>query len=157
RLLEHLGVQEVQLVAHDWGAAVALAFVEREPDRVQKLVLCNPPPAAHQDWPRILNWWRARGLGELLMGAIPKGLFARELRRGTVRADAWPDARVNAVWDQFDQGTQRAILRLVRSAQDDLIGGGGLHPENALTDNAVVLWGEADPWYPPATAGEYAA
>ena len=46
------------------------------------------------------------------MGAITKGLLARMLRRGSVRPDAWPDARVDAVWEQFDQGTQRAILRL---------------------------------------------
>jgi pimeloyl-ACP methyl ester carboxylesterase len=149
RLLEHLGVQEMHVVGHDWGAMVGLTLAERNPGRVRRLVLCNPPPNSHDDWPRILNWWRARGLGELVMGAIPKRLLARELRRGSVRADAWPDARINAVWDQFDQGTQRAILRLVRSAADDV----APHPHN----DAVVLWGEADPWYPPAVADAYAA
>jgi pimeloyl-ACP methyl ester carboxylesterase len=157
RLLNHLGVQEVQLVGHDWGAAVALTFAERNPGRVRRLVLCNPPPPAHDDWPRILNWWRARGLGELVMGAIPKRLLARELRRGSTRADAWPDARITAVWDQFDQGTQRAILRLVRSAGDDVIGGGGPRFPSAAEGGATVLWGEEDPWYPPATADAYAA
>jgi pimeloyl-ACP methyl ester carboxylesterase len=152
RLLEHLGVGDVQVVGHDWGALVGLTFADRNPGRVRRLVLCNPPPAAHNDWPRILSWWRARGLGEMVMGAIPKGLFARALRRGSVRADAWPDARVTAVWDQFDQGTQRAILRLIRSAGGDLTGSGGPRPSSA-----VILWGEADPWYPPAVADEYAA
>jgi pimeloyl-ACP methyl ester carboxylesterase len=164
RLLEHLGVHEVQVVGHDWGAAVGLALAERNPGRVRRLVLCNPPPASHDDWPRILNWWRARGVGELVMGAIPKRLLARELRRGSVRADAWPDARITAVWDQFDQGTQRAILRLLRSAGDDVIGGGGSRP--LLLDDGgggcraittTVLWGEEDPWYPPAVADAYAA
>lgn len=149
RLLEHLGVAEMQVVGHDWGAVVALTLAERNPGRVRRLVLCNPPPPAREDWPRILKWWRARGLGELVMGAIPKRLLARELRRGSVRADAWPDARTNAVWDQFDQGTQRAILRLVRSAGDDL------RPHSQ--ENAVILWGEADPWYPPAVADAYGA
>ena len=180
RLLGHLGVQEVQLVGHDWGAAIGLAFAERNPGRVRRLVLCNPPPTAHDDWPRILKWWRARGLGELLMGAIPKGLLARELRRGCVREDAWPDARVTQVWDHFDQGTQRAILRLVRSAGDDVIGGSGPRPPIATEAEGVgtvrdaegvgteggrteakggstVLWGEEDPWYPAAVADAYAA
>jgi pimeloyl-ACP methyl ester carboxylesterase len=155
RFLNHLDVQEVQVVGHDWGAAVGLALADRNPGRVSRLVLCNPPPPAHDDWPRILNWWRARGLGELVMGAIPKRLLARELRRGSVRADAWSDARVTEVWDQFDQGTQRAILRLIRSAGDAVIGSGGPRPQNP--QNSVVLWGEEDPWYPPAVADAYAA
>jgi len=151
RLLGHLGVGEVQVVGHDWGAVVALTFAERNPGRVRRLVLCNPPPA-YDDWPRVLRVCRARGVGEMAMGAISKRLFARLLRRGSVRADAWPDARVTAVWDQFDQGTQRAILRLVRSAGDDLIGSGGPHAASAL-----ILWGEADPWYPVSVADQYAA
>lgn len=165
RFLEHLGVHEVQVVGHDWGAAVALTFADRNPGRVRRLVLCNPPPASRDDWPRILNWWRARGWGELVMGSIPKWLLARELRRGSVRADAWPAARVAAVWDQFDQGTQRAILRLVRSAGDDVIGSSGSRPLDVGAGSAVggggtvetlILWGEQDPWYPPAVADEYA-
>lgn len=151
RLLAHLGVHELDLVGHDWGAAVGIAFAERNPGRVRRLVLCNPPPPAHDDWPRILNWWRTPALGELVMGAIPKRLLARELRRGSVKADTWPDARIDAVWDQFDQGTQRAILRLVRSAGDDPA------PAPQPQHGAVVLWGEKDPWYPPAVADAYAS
>jgi pimeloyl-ACP methyl ester carboxylesterase len=155
RLLDHLGIDKVQVVGHDWGALVGLKLAERSPGRVRRLVLLNPPPA-REHWPRILKWWQVRGLGELIMGAIPRRLFARELRRGAVRTDAWPGARVEAVWDQFDQGTQRAILRLVRSEGDDLIGSGGSHP-HVSAEGEVVLWGEEDPWYPPETADTYAA
>ena len=59
------------------------------------------------------------------MGATTRGMLARTLRRGSVRADAWPDSRVATVWDQFDQGTQRAILRLVRSAGEINLGSSG--------------------------------
>jgi pimeloyl-ACP methyl ester carboxylesterase len=153
RLLAHLGVQQVQVVGHDWGAAVAIALADRNPGRVRRLVLCNAPPTERpEDWPRILRVCRTPALGELAMGAISKRLLARMLRRGSVRADAWPEARISAVWDQFDQGTQRAILRLVRSAGDDLIGSGG--PRAPIV---TILWGEEDPWYPPAVADAYAA
>ena len=47
------------------------------------------------------------------MGSTDAWLLARTLRQGSVRDDAWPEARIETVWDQFDQGTQRAILRLV--------------------------------------------
>jgi pimeloyl-ACP methyl ester carboxylesterase len=211
RLLAHLGVEEVQIVGHDWGAAVGLAFSRRNPDRVPRLVLCNAPPLGDPAaWPRILRLWRARGAGELIMGATTKRFLARTLRRATVRPDAWTDARVAAVWEQFDQGTQRAILRLVRSGVDDVVGGCGSRPpvgsdprspegpdarppadpdarppadpngrspegphqrspegadarppagpgDEMSEGERVVLWGEQDPWYPPALADAYAA
>ncbi len=158
RLLAHLGVEEVKLVGHDWGATVGLTFAERNPGRVRRMVLCNPPPlGGSAEWPRVLRLWRTRGVGELLMGAMNRALLARTLRRGSVRSDAWPDARVRAVWNQFDQGTQRAILRLVRSGPDDVIGGCGPRPAGGAGAEVTVLWGEQDPWYPPAVADAYAA
>jgi pimeloyl-ACP methyl ester carboxylesterase len=155
RFAGHVGVDELKIVGHDWGAVVALAFADRHPGRVRRLVLLNPPPppGGSTEWPRIIRLWRSRGVGELVMGATTKGLLARTLRRGSVRPDAWPDARVAEVWSQFDQGTQRAILRLVRSAVDDVIGGGGSLPGDG---QAAIVWGEQDPWYPPAVAGAYA-
>jgi pimeloyl-ACP methyl ester carboxylesterase len=157
RFLEHLGISETHLVAHDWGAAVGLTLVERNPGRVKRLVLCNPPPPTESDWPWILRVWRSRGLGEAAMGTIPKWMLARALRHGTVQAEAWSDARVTAVWDQLDQGTQRAILRLVRSAPENMFGSGGARPPEEARPTTTVLWGEADPWYPPAVPDAYAA
>ncbi len=163
RLLEHLGVHEVQLVGHDWGAAVGLALSARNPGRVRRMVLCNPPPLLDGSaWPRIVRIWRTPGLGELVMGSIPKWMLARALRRASPREDAWPDARVDTVWDQFDQGTQRAILRLVRSAGETTFGSSGPRAPHESADPGeavptVLIWGEADPWYPPAVAESYAA
>jgi pimeloyl-ACP methyl ester carboxylesterase len=106
--------------------------------------------------------WRQRGIGELLMGATSRRLLARTLRRGSISPDAWPDQRLATVWSQFDQGTQRAILRLVRSGWDDMFGRGGPRPRSAEgkapeVPPTVLIWGEADPWYPPALGEAYAA
>jgi pimeloyl-ACP methyl ester carboxylesterase len=167
RFLDHLGIPEVNAIGHDWGAAVALTFAARHPDRVPRTTLINAPPLLDPpaEWPRLLRLWRARGIGELVMGATTKGLLARTLRRGCVSPDAWSDTRVAAVWKQFDQGTQRAILRLVRSAEDAVIGGGGPRPSArpagppagpSATPTTTILWGTEDPWYPPALADAYA-
>jgi pimeloyl-ACP methyl ester carboxylesterase len=160
RLLDHLGVEEVQLVGHDWGAAVALVLAQRNPGRVRRLVLSNPPTLDDlSQWPRILRLLRAPGVGELIMGATTKGVFARTMRHGSVLPEAWPEQRLSALWDQFDQGTQRAILRLVRSAADRKPSGAG-HNGNGggyAALRPVIIWGEEDPWYPPALADAFAA
>ena len=162
RLLDHLGVEEVQLVGHDWGAAIGLAFAQRNPGRVRRVVLSNPPPLHEaSSWPRILRLWRAPGVGELTMGATTKWLLKRTLRHGSVTPGAWSDERLSAVWDQFDQGTQRTILRLVRSAAGTPQGRSGAgHTGNGSGIGLlrpVIIWGEEDPWYPPALADAYAA
>ena len=162
RLLAELHVDAVKLVAHDWGVAVGLTLAARHPERIERLVLLNAPPLFDGfAWPRLVKWWRSPLIGEGLMGATTRGMLARTLRHGSVREEAWPDARVEAVWDQFDQGTQRAILRLVRSAREDSLGSGGAGaPRGAKAPGAppaLVIWGDRDPWYPPALADAYAA
>jgi pimeloyl-ACP methyl ester carboxylesterase len=88
------------------------------------------------------------------MGFITRWLLGRHLRRGCVTPGAWPAARIASVWEQFDQGTQRAILRLYRSADpDDLVAAGAnLHLIDAP---ALVIWGEQDPWFGSTYAGAY--
>lgn len=39
--LDHLGVQDVTLVAHDWGGPIGLTVVNRRPERFERLVLAN--------------------------------------------------------------------------------------------------------------------
>ena len=92
------------------------------------MALNAPPLLDGFAWPRLTRWWRAPLIGEGLMGSTTRGMLARSLRHGSVREDAWPDARVATVWDQFDQGTQRAILRLVRSAPEN---SGGADPQGS--------------------------
>jgi len=40
-VIKDLGVDNVTLVAHDWGGAIAWQFAIRFPDRVNKLIICN--------------------------------------------------------------------------------------------------------------------
>jgi pimeloyl-ACP methyl ester carboxylesterase len=59
------------------------------------------------------------------------------------------------VWDQFDQGTQRALLRLHRGADPERLAAAGTRLE-AVTAPALVIWGEQDRWIEPAFADAYA-
>ena len=153
-LLDQLGVERVRLVAHQWGAAVGAVFAARHPGRVEQLALFNPLPLLDGfDWPPIARRWRRPLLGELLMGATTRTMLTRALRRGALVDGAWTAERVAAVWEQFDQGTQRAILRLHRSTSGAALE--GLLGE--LRMPALVVWGDRDPWLEPGLGDRYAA
>jgi pimeloyl-ACP methyl ester carboxylesterase len=158
RLLAALDVGLVRLVVHDWGAPIGLAFAQRNPDRVERIVVIDGVPMFPSDavhWHLAARLWERPLIGELAMGAIPKWLLARILRNGGTHREAWTSERVDAIWDQFDQGTQRAILRLTRSATLDELAaaGSGLA---TLHGPALVIWGAADPWLEPSIGAVYA-
>jgi pimeloyl-ACP methyl ester carboxylesterase len=157
-LLSELDIDRVKLVVHDWGAPVGLAFAQRHPERVERIVIINGVPVFAADgvrWHWLERLWPRLGIGEFVMGSITRGMLARMLRGGAASPEAWPDDRLAAVWDQFDQGTQRAILRLWRSADAAELARRG-DELASLHGPALVLWGEADPWLPAAIGDTYA-
>jgi pimeloyl-ACP methyl ester carboxylesterase len=152
--LDRLGVERVSLVAHQWGAAAGVQLAVRDLGRVERLTLINPLPLIEGfSWPRVARWWRRPLVGELMMGATTKRVLARALRRGALSSEAWPGRRVDAVWEQFDQGTQRAILRLHRGTAeatlDPVLG--------ELRPRTTIIWGDRDPWLEASLADAYAA
>jgi pimeloyl-ACP methyl ester carboxylesterase len=159
RLLAHLGIDRVKLAVHDWGAAVGLVFAQRHPERVERIALINGVPLFHADgvrWPLLARLWTRPGIGELAMGATTRRVLARTLRSGSSDPlAAWPDSRVASIWQQFDQGTQRAILRLYRSADENELASAGAGIDR-LKAPTLVLWGEADPWLPATVGDTYA-
>jgi pimeloyl-ACP methyl ester carboxylesterase len=66
-----------------------------------------------------------------------------------------PDAWIESVLAHFDQGTQRAILRLYRSSPPDVLAAAG-ERLGRLDVPALVVWGMKDPYLPARFAGEYA-
>ena len=155
RLLAQLGLERFTLVAHDWGAAVGLVFAQRHPQAIDRLVLCDAVPLLDGfAWHRVASLLRRPLVGELLMGSVPRWFLRRTLRRGCARSDALSDDRLDALWSEFDQGTQRAILRLYRATSESDLVAAGAHLER-LGMPALVLWGEQDPWLAPAFADAY--
>lgn len=146
RLLDELELPVVRLVAHEWGAVFGLRFAIRSPDRVERAVLCNPLPLIEGfRWPRLARAWRRPGIGELVMGATNKRLLGRTVRRASADPHTWPAERVEQLWQMFDQGTQRAILRLHRSVGESALSERRLGEIAAPT---LIVFGERDPWIP---------
>jgi pimeloyl-ACP methyl ester carboxylesterase len=145
-LVEALGLERVRLVVHDWGAA-ALAWAAANPERIERLVVIDAVPLlAGYRWHRMARLWRTRGVGELVIGTTTAFALRRLLPPGvgSVAAEGW------------DQGTQRAILRLYRSAPSEVLAS----HEQALGALAsvptLVVWGKEDPYIATTFATRYA-
>ena len=140
-----MGVDRYRLVVHDWGV-VGLALAQAAPVRVDRLVAMNVVPfLPGYRWHRIARLWRTPLVGELVMGATTKWSLRRLSRGATVAG--LPAEYVDSVWAHFDQGTQRAILKLYRSAPPAVLAAAGAR-QGDIPAPALVLWGDRDPYIP---------
>jgi pimeloyl-ACP methyl ester carboxylesterase len=155
RFLEEAGVERASLIMHDWGA-VGLAFAQRHPERVERLVLLNAVPfLPGYRWHLTARAWRTPLLGELVMGTTNRATLRFAARASNATPGPMPEAWLDSVLDHFDQGTQRAILRLYRSAPGEVLAAAGAQL-GRLKMPALVVWGTRDPYIPSRFGREYA-
>lgn len=155
RFLDHIELERVRLVVHDWGA-VGLAFAQRHPERVERLVVTNAVPfLPGYRWHRTARIWRTPLLGELAMGATTRLTLRLLTREANVTPGPLPETWIDSVLAHFDQGTQRAILRLYRSSPSDVLAAAGAQLSR-LDMPSLVIWGSRDPYIPERFAHEYA-
>ncbi len=155
RFLDHLGVERVSLIVHDWGA-VGLAFAQRLPERIESLVVINAVPLLPgYRWHRSARMWRTPLLGELAMGTTNRFTARLLTRESNVAPGPLPEAWMDSVFEHFDHGTQRAILRLYRSSPSARLEQAG-RDLGRLEVPALVAWGTRDPYIPARFARDYA-
>ena len=155
RFLDMIEIERVRILVHDWGA-VGLAFAQAYPERVERLVVSNAVPfLPGYKWHRTARVWRTPVLGELAMGATTRWVMRRSTTEASATPGPLPDAWIDSVMAHFDQGTQRAILRLYRSSPSDVLAQAGEHL-SLLDMPSLVLWGMRDPYIPERFAAEYA-
>jgi len=155
RFLDWRGIERVRLVMHDWGA-VGLAFAQRLPERVERVVLINTVPfLPGYRWHRTARIWRTPGLGELAMGATVGYTLKILSREANVTPGPLPEDVRRSMMAHLDQGTQRAILRLYRSSPPERLAAAGEHLGDVRVP-ALVAWGMRDPYIPERFAREYA-
>ncbi|MGI8673840.1 MAG: alpha/beta fold hydrolase [Thermoleophilaceae bacterium] len=153
--LDKLGLERISMVVHDWGG-VGLALAQEVPERIERLVVANCVPLLPgYRWHRIARVWRTPVLGELFMGFTNRMSFRVISRESNATPGPMPEEFIGSVIDHFDHGTQRAILRLYRSAPSDVLAAAGERLAEVRCP-ALVLWGEQDPYIPMSFARAYA-
>jgi pimeloyl-ACP methyl ester carboxylesterase len=130
-----VGLDRVRLVMHDWGS-VGLALAQRLPERVERLVLTSVVPfVPGYRWHRVARAWRTPLLGELSMGFATRFGFRRSL----------PPEIADRAYDEFDHGTQRAVLSLYRDSPPEVLARYG-ERLGELRCPALIEWPTRDPY-----------
>jgi pimeloyl-ACP methyl ester carboxylesterase len=152
--LAELGVERFRLVMHDWGT-VGLALAQRFPERVERLVILNGVPLLPgYRWHRVARLWRTPGVGEILMGLTSRRTFPLAARSLAGPDGVPPPGVVAEIFEHFDHGTQRAILRLYRGAGTQALARAG-ERLGAIKAPALVVWGDRDPYLDAQLARAY--
>jgi pimeloyl-ACP methyl ester carboxylesterase len=150
-------LERFSLVVHDWGAVGLLAAMER-PEAIERLVIIDAVPfLPGYRWHPVARIWRRRLAGELFMGLSSKWGFRLLAKRQseTQVPEAVLEEAIDGMWRHFDHGTQRAILRLYRSAPEDKLAEAG-RDLGKITAPALVVWGAQDPYLDGKLAHAYA-
>jgi len=157
-LLDHFGIQKVNLVGHDWGAAVAWTVALNQPGRVEKLAILNVPhpdvmtrfilhhPAQRKkSWyiyffqiPFLPEWILSRNdfrnLTRMLLGSGKKGTFTRE--DVSAYKTAWAQRGALSGMINWYRAIARASLKNIFR--------GAARAPRRVTPPALILWGKRD-------------
>ena len=149
--LEELGISRVHLVVHDFGGPFGLVWGLQHPDTWASVTLINIGILPGYTWHSLARQWRTPVLGELLQLYIPRGAWRKRMQSANPKG--LPPAFVDQMYDNYDRGTRRTVLKLYRATPDpgeaaDEVG----KAIKALNKPALVIWGMKDPFLP----GKYA-
>lgn len=148
-LIDTSGREQVDLIGHDWGAAVAWSTAARHAERVRRLTILNVPhPAAmrkalRESWSQRLKSWY---IAFFQIPLIPELLMSlagpRMILRGSGRPEAFSRQdlqRYEQAWSQ--EGALKGMLAWYRAAFRNLNNTFGT---GRINMPALILWGDRD-------------
>ena len=142
--LDQLGVERVHLVLHDFSGAFGMCWAAEHPDALRSAVLFNTGTWAHGRWHRIARLWRRPVVGELVMAAVNRPGWRRAMNAGP---RPLPPAFVDRMYDDFDRGTRRAVLKLYRATPLPYPPASRWVARLRELDRpALIIWGADDPF-----------
>jgi pimeloyl-ACP methyl ester carboxylesterase len=146
-VLKKLGVARAHLVLHDFGGPWGLAWALANPTALASLTLIDAGVLPDYHWHYLARIWRTPFLGEAFMASTTRFGFHALLKHGNPRG--LPKNFVDGMFDHFDAGTKRAVLKLYRATNEpaemaEKFGGAF----RSWKCPVLVVWGERDPYLP---------
>jgi pimeloyl-ACP methyl ester carboxylesterase len=143
--LDQLGVERAHLVLHDFGGPWGLAWAAGHPDAFASVVLMNTGILIGFEMHRVGKLWARPVVGELMMAVTSRGQFSKAIHESNPKL---PQAEIDAMYDDYDRGTRKLVLRLYRNrTNDELLEAAAAHFAT-LDRPALVVWGASDPFVP---------
>ncbi len=141
RLLEIMNVQSAHVIAHSWGASIALALAHAHPEQVDRLVLVGGW-VFYDQLPTVMLWSRVPVVGEFIY---------------TVFFDEQPEMKYEQIYYEPNkhvseqeveymrifldwEGVKRAALQAARDQR--LEDTEKIYPE--VAQRSLLIWGEED-------------
>ncbi len=146
-VLNKLGVAKAHLVLHDFGGPWGLVWALGNSASLASLTLINIGVLKDYHWHYLARIWRAPVLGEIFMATATRFGFGMLLKHGNPRG--LPKAFVDGMYDHFDAGTKKAILKLYRATDNP----GEIAEKygdafRSWKIPVLVVWGRHDPYLP---------
>lgn len=140
----------VDLIAHDWGALIALRTISLRPDLVRSWAVFNAVPHPEDRWHSTAKRWQTPILGELVMMMLTERYAEKMLKENglTDELAAYEARHINGEM-------KRSVLALYRSAKK--IGSEWYPGFDGLPGHGLIGWGEDDPFGPIELAKTFAA
>ena len=148
--------EPIDLVAHDFGGAFAMAWAITHPTKVRRIVVINHSAFVKGfKWHWRANIWRTPVLGELAMLITSWSLFRSSMRAGSRKLT---DEQILAAYQRLSPRWKRTVLRLYRGATiAEREKWAPRMIELTSQKPTLVLWGEHDPFIPASTADKFGA
>jgi pimeloyl-ACP methyl ester carboxylesterase len=138
----------VDLVGHDWGAALCLRLAHLRPELIRSWAVANGALGPSYRWHSTARIWQTPVLGEIFMA------LARPARMTKLLIDAgMPESVAKVEVQQAGPDMKRAILRLYRSAKSLSSEWGA--DLSILPKPGLVIWGDRDPFVPLKLAEKF--
>ena len=151
KLMVVRGVRHAHLVMHDFGGPWGLAWASNNPQAIASVTCINTGILSGYRSHYLARIWQTPVLGELFMASTTKAGMRLLLRHGNPRG--LPSRYFDHVYQTFDRGTKRAVLKLYRNTRNTEDGAQqftiALRP---LDLPALIVWGAHDPYIPVAFA-----
>lgn len=152
-LIGHLGYEKAAIVGHDWGAAIAWAMAERQPEYVSKICALQVPPVSvwqkNQTFKQFLTSWymffvQIPMIPEWLLSRDDFALLAENLKTSTAEQGVFTDADIaeyKKAWRETDH--LNSLLNYYRANVWERMFSRA-NPESKIKVPTLFIYGEKD-------------